>query len=111
MKKFLMISTAALLISGATGAYAQTSGDNPGGRGVTSTGGPNGVTGTKPDGMKAAPAPTTTGSGAKAGATGSAAGNSANSMSGSNSPASNMPNAVDGRTSGGGAGGSSSSGR
>ena len=108
MKKFLMISSAVLLISGATGAFAQTSGDNPGGRGVTSTGGPKGVTGKNPDGTKARPVGTTGQVGMKKGA---AAGNSGNAMGGPNSANSNQPNAVDGRTSGGaggtGAGGNS----
>ena len=106
MKKLLMISSAVLLISGATGAFAQTSGDNPGGRGVTSTGGPKGVTGKNTDGTKARPVGTTGQSRMKNGA---AAGNSANSIGGPNSATSNQPNAVDNRTSGG-AGGTGSSG-
>jgi hypothetical protein len=107
MKKFLIVSSAVLLIGGTTGAFAQTSGDNPGGRGVTSTGGPKGVTGKNPDGTKARPVGTTGQSGMKN--SGSAAGNSGNSMGGPNSANSNNPAAVDGRT-GGGASGTGSAG-
>jgi hypothetical protein len=84
MKNYLVIAAAAAaLFAGPSVTFAQSGGDNPGGRGVTSTGGPNGVTGRNTDGTKAAPA-VTTGSGAGA-AGGNAAlqGNNANSGQGS----------------------------
>jgi len=83
MKTFAAAAATALVLS--TAAFAQTSGDNPGGRGVTSTGGPHGATGMNPDGSKAAPA--TTGSSRMAPTGGNAAlsGNNANSGSGDNS--------------------------
>jgi hypothetical protein len=102
MKKFVFVTVAAVLL--ATSALAQSGGDNPGGRGVTSTGGPTGVTGKEPNGMKAPPATTGTGTGVQPMATGSAAGNNANSTGGPNSANSGGLNASEGRTSGGGAG-------
>ncbi len=86
MKKIASVAVAAFLIAGLSAASAQ-SGDNPGGRGVTSTGGPAGVTGRNPDGTTAAPAPMirrgmTTGMG---GNNAELRGNNGNSASGDNS--------------------------
>jgi len=83
MKKIALAAATALLLTST--AFAQSGGDNPGGRGVTSTGSQHGVTGMNPNGSKAAP--TTTGSSRRAPTGGNAAlsGNNANSGSGDNS--------------------------
>ena len=115
MKKLLLISTAALLISGVPAAFAQT-GANPSGPQPSSTGGPepSGMGQTKGTMSKGTAKGTTakgtthrgtTGmSGSKARAKGGQSGNDANSMGAPNSAVSNSPNAVEGRTGGGGGG-------
>jgi hypothetical protein len=89
MKRFLLISTAALLISGAPAAFAQN-GANPSGPRPSGTGATKATTGM-----------------AKAHAKGGQAGNRVNSMAGSNAGAGNSQNSDEGRTSGGGGGGGS----
>jgi hypothetical protein len=89
MKKITTIAVAALFVAGISAANAQAGGDNPGGRGVTSTGGVNGVTGRNPDGTRAAPVATarsgmTTGMG-MGGSNAELQGNNGNSASGDNS--------------------------
>jgi hypothetical protein len=89
MKKIASIAVAAFLVAGVSAANAQAGGDNPGGRGVTSTGGANGVTGRNPDGTRAAPVATTrsgvtTGMG-MGGNDAELQGNNGNSASGDNS--------------------------
>jgi hypothetical protein len=88
MKKFASIAVAAFLVAGISAANAQAGGDNPGGRGVTSTGGVNGVTGRNPDGTRAAPVATTRSgmtTGMGMGNNAELQGNSGNSASGDNS--------------------------
>jgi hypothetical protein len=100
MKKIASVAVAAFLVAGLSAANAQSGGDNPGGRGVTSTGGAAGVTGRNTDGTMAAPAPTTGMTGT--GTVGSAAsrGDNANSMHGMNSPSN--PNTGSASPAGGG---------
>jgi hypothetical protein len=84
MKKFAIATATALLLT--TAAFAQSGGDNPGGRGVTSTGGPQGVTGKNTDGTRAAPVGTTGQGGMRAtGGNAALSGNNGNSGSGDNS--------------------------
>lgn len=101
MKKTILIAVAALAIAGTSGAFAQ-GGDNPGGRGVTSTGGPTGMTGKETNGKQAPPAATTGSASPKAGGS-AAGGNTGNSMSGTNSP-SGSPNSPSNKASSAGGG-------
>ncbi len=100
MKKYALIAIAAMTLAGVSGASAQT-GDNPGGRGVTSTGGSSGITGKEPTGKQAPPA-ATTGSAMRPGTAGGTMGNNSNSMGGTNSPSGSANSRSDKASSAGG---------